>query len=163
MIINKISLNRDVKNEFRKFYIYAMSMSIALTFLYFLGNPLEIQYTNAQIHTPDTADIDSTPIAVVLMINEDRNGNVSFSPSEFSIKQGEEVLILNNATSNNHSFTNGENPDDPMAGKLFHTDTIKSGSFAEYLAVNLSPGKYPFFSIADPTNVKGEMTILTEQ
>jgi uncharacterized cupredoxin-like copper-binding protein len=119
-----------------------------------LGNPLEIQYSNAQIHTPDTTDIVSTPISVVLVINEDKEGNVSFSPSEFSIKQGEEVLILNNAISNNHSFTNGENPDDPIAGKLFHTDTIKSGSFAEYLAVNLPPGKYPFFPIADPTNVK---------
>jgi hypothetical protein len=39
-------------------------------------------------------------------------------------------------------------------------DLLKSGSFAEYLAVNLSPGKYPFFSIADPSNIKGEMTIL---
>jgi hypothetical protein len=34
-----------------------------------------------------------------------------------------------------------------MASKTFDTDTIKSGSFAEYLAVNLSPGKYPFFSM----------------
>jgi hypothetical protein len=134
-----------------------------LSFVYFLVNPLEIQYSNAQIHTPDTADIDSTPIAVILTINEDKEGNASFSPSEFSIKQDEEVLILNNATSNNHSFTNGENLEDPMAGKLFHTDTIKSGSFAEYLAVNLSPGKYPFFSIADPPNIKGEMTILPGQ
>lgn len=124
---------------------------------------MNIQYINAQIHRPDIADIDATPIAVVLVIKEDRDGKASFSPSEFSIKQGEEVLILNNATNNNHSFTNGQNPDDPMAGKLFHTDTIKSGSFAEYLAVNLSPGKYPFFSNADPTNVKGEMTILAGQ
>jgi len=94
------------------------------------------------------------------MINEEKDGNVSFNPSEFSIKQGEEILILNNATSKNHSFTNAKNSEDPMAGKLFDTDTIKSGSFAEFLAVNLSPGKYPFFSIADPSNIKGEMTIL---
>lgn len=140
--------------------IVSISISFALTFVSFLGNPLEIQYSNAQIHTPDTTDIDSTPISVVLVINEDKEGNVSFSPSEFSIKQGEEVLILNNAISNNHSFTNGENPDDPIAGKLFHTDTIKSGLSVEYLAVNLSPDKYLFFPITDPTNVKGEMTIL---
>ena len=162
--INKISSiigNYDDKNKIRTLSIYYSTLIIfALTFLYFLGTPFEIQYGNAQIHKPDTADIDATPISVVLMINEDKDRNVFFSPSEFSIRQGEEVLILNNATSNNHSFTNGENPDDPMAGKLFHTDTIKSGSFAEYLAVNLSPGKYPFFSIVDPSNVKGEMTIL---
>ena len=159
-IINIISSNYD-KNKIRTLsFYYSFSILFALTFLYFLGNPFEIQYSNAQIHKPDTADIDATPIAVVLMIKEDKEGNVSFNPSEFSIKQGEEVLILNNATSNNHSFTNGKNPDDPMAGKLFHTDTIKSGSFAEYLAVNLSPGKYPFFSVADPANIKGEMTIL---
>ena len=164
MKINKIVFsNQKGENKFRKLCIYGISLAIALTLLYCLGNPLEIQYSNAQIHRPDIADIDATPIAVVLVINEDKDGKVSFNPSEFSIKQGEEVLILNNATSNNHSFTNGQNPDDPMAGKLFHTDTIKSGSFAEYLAVNLSPGKYPFFSIVDPTNVKGEMTILAGQ
>jgi plastocyanin len=159
--INKISVigNYD-KSKIGALFIYSISIFFALTFLYSLGNPFEIQYSNAQIHKPDTADIDATPISVVLMINEDKDGNVFFSPAEFSIRQGEEVLILNNATSNNHSFTNGKNPDDPMAGKLFHTDTIKSGSFAEYLAVNLSPGKYPFFSIANPSNIKGEMTIL---
>ncbi len=164
MKINKIVFsNQKEENKFRKLSIYGISLAIALTLLYCLGNPLEIHYSNAQIHIPDIADIDATPIAVVLVIKEDRDGKASFSPSEFSIKQGEEVLILNNATNNNHSFTNGQNHDDPMAGKLFHTDTIKSGSFAEYLAVNLSPGKYPFFSNADPTNVKGEMTILAGQ
>jgi hypothetical protein len=156
--INNINSCNNNKNKIR--ILFGISVFFILSFVFFLENPFGTQYSNAQIHTPDTADIDSTPIAVVLTISEDEQGNVSFNPSEFSIKQGEEVLILNNATSNNHSFTNGENPDDPMAGKLFHTDTIKSGSFAEYLAVNLSPGKYPFFSIADPTNVKGEMTIL---
>jgi hypothetical protein len=67
---------------------------------------------------------------------------------------------LNNAPSNNHLFTNGENQEDPMAVKLFHTDTIKSSPFAEYLTVNLSSGKYSFFSITEPSNIKGEMTSL---
>jgi len=39
--------------------------------------------------------------------------------------------------------------------KIYNKD-----GFAEYLAVNLSPGKYPFFSIADSKNIKGKMTIL---
>lgn len=43
------------------------------------------------IHMPDTSP-DATPIAVVLHINEDKSGNVFFKPSEFTIKQGEEVL-----------------------------------------------------------------------
>lgn len=61
---------------------------------------------------------------------------------------------------NNCSFTNGENPEHPMIGKLFHMDTIKSGSFVEYLAVNLSPCNYPFYSIANPSKIKAEMAIL---
>lgn len=35
--------------------------------------------------------------------------------------------------------------------------------FPNSLAVNLSQGKYSFFSIADPTKVNGEMNILARQ
>ncbi|MFB5600214.1 MAG: hypothetical protein ACE5SW_08320 [Nitrososphaeraceae archaeon] len=117
----------------------------------------EIPYISGQIHTPDTQE-DATQIAVVLYINEDRDGNSFFNPSEFTIKEGEEVLILNNSTQN-HSFTNGKSIDDQMAGTKFDTGLIKPGSFAEYLALNVSPGEYPFYSSADPENMKGTMII----
>ena len=71
-IINIIGSNYDDKNKIRTLSIYYSTLIIfALTFLYFLGTTFEIQYSNAQIHKPDTADIDATPISVVLMINED--------------------------------------------------------------------------------------------
>ena len=35
--------------------------------------------------------------------------------------------------------------------------------FSNSLAVNLSQGKYSFFSIEDPTKVNGEMNILARQ
>jgi len=119
------------------------------------------QPVEGQVHTPDITP-DATPISVVLYITEDKQGNVFFNPSEFTIKQGEEVLILNNSSAG-HSFTNGESPDDPMAGKIFDTKMIQPGSFSEYLAFNVSPGEYPFYSSVDPTNIKGKMTVLPKQ
>lgn len=133
-------------------------LSILLALLTISLNSFAVQSVDGQIHMPDTSP-DATPIAVVLHINEDSSGNVFFKPSEFTIKQGEEVLVLNNSTED-HSFTNGESPDDQMAGKIFDTKMISPGSFSEYLSFNLSPGDYPFYSSTDPLNIKGKMTVL---
>jgi hypothetical protein len=54
--------------------------------------------------------------------------------------------------------TSGTGPDDPLSGRLFSTGTINPESFVEYTATNLGPGKYPFFSTADP-NIKGILTV----
>lgn len=138
-----------------------ITFSILLTLLAFSVNSFAVQSVDGQIHTPDTTP-DASPIAVVLYISEDKDGNVFFNPSEFTIKQGEEVLILNNSTGD-HSFTNGESADDQMAGKIFDTKMIKAGSFSEYLAFNLSPGEYPFYSSIDPVNIKGKMIVLPQK
>jgi len=74
-----------------------------------------------------------------------------------TIKQGEELLVLNNLTET-HTFTNGNGTGDPMDGKIF-TVEITPGSFSEYLATNISPGNYSFYSKNDP-NLKGELVIL---
>jgi hypothetical protein len=50
-----------------------------------------------------------------------------------------------------------------MAGKIFDTKMIKAGSFSEYLAFNLSPGEYPFYSSIDPVNIKGKMIVLPQK
>ena len=73
------------------------------------------------------------------------------------IKQGEELLVLNNLTKT-HTFTNGNDTRDSMDGKIFSVD-IFPGSFSEYLASNISPGNYSFYSKNDP-NLKGELVIL---
>jgi plastocyanin len=106
------------------------------------------------------SDIDSTPIAAVIMITKDKDGNVIFNPAVTTIKQDEEVLVLNNDTIA-HSFTNGANPEDPMAGKMFDSGPIEPKGFIEYVAANLSPGNYTFYTTTDPT-VTAQISILAK-
>ena len=104
------------------------------------------------------SDTDSTPIAAVITITKDKDGNIMFKPSVTTIKQDEEILILNNDTIA-HSFTNGKNHEDPMAGKIFDSGTIQPKGFIEYVAANLSPGNYTFYTITDPT-VTAQISVL---
>ena len=123
---------------------------------------LTFQSANAQTNTTDTSpvhsDIDSTPIAAVITITQDKNGNLIFNPSVTTVKQDEEILVLNNDTIA-HSFTNGKNPEDPMAGKMFDSGTIQPKGFIEYVAANVSPGNYTFYTTTDPT-VTAQIVIL---
>ncbi len=123
---------------------------------------LTFQSANAQTNTTDTStvhsDIDSTPIAAVITITQDKNGNLIFNPSVTTVKQNEEILVLNNDTIA-HSFTNGKNPEDPMAGKMFDSGTIQPKGFIEYVAANVSPGNYSFYTTTDPT-VTAQIVIL---
>lgn len=119
--------------------IIATAISSALTF----------QSISAQIQSPHS-DIDSTPIAAVITITKDKDGNTIFNPPVTTIKQDEEILILNNDTVS-HSFTNGASPEDQMAGKLFDSGQIQPKGFIEYVATNLSPGNYTFYTTTDPT------------
>jgi plastocyanin len=99
----------------------------------------------------------STPIVAVITISKDAQGNTVYSPQNVTIQTGEEILILNNDTTA-HTFTNGMGPDDQLSGKLFDTGTIEPRGFVEYVASNLQPGTYPFFSMTDPT-VRGELVV----
>ncbi len=98
-----------------------------------------------------------TPIVAVITISKDAQGNTVYSPQSVTIKTGEEILILNNDTTS-HTFTNGMGPDDQLSGKLFDTGTIDPRGFVEYVASNLQPGTYPFFSMSDPA-AKGELIV----
>ena len=118
---------------------------------------MTFQSSNAQSQAPHT-EIDSTPVVAVITITKDKDGNTIFKPQFTTITQDEEILILNNDTVN-HSFTNGANPQDPMAGKIFDSGTIQPKGFAEYLAINLSPGNYTFYTKTDPT-VTAQISIL---
>ena len=103
------------------------------------------------------SDIDITPIAAVITITTGPQGNTIFNPQTTTIKTGEEVLILNNDTTT-HTVTNGMSPNDPLSGKLFNTGNIEPRGFIEYVASNLQPGTYPFYSASDPS-VKGELVV----
>jgi hypothetical protein len=125
------------------YYQKIMSLIIATTII---SSVLTSQSINAQ--SPHS-DKDSTPIAAIITITKDKDGNTIFNPPGTTIKQDEEILILNNDTVA-HSFTNGASPDDPMAGKIFDSGKIQPKGFIEYVATNLSPGNYTFYTITDP-------------
>jgi plastocyanin len=102
-------------------------------------------------------DIDSSPIAAVIIIGKDTQGNVVYVPNNVTIKVGEEILVVNNGT-DAQSVTNGMGPDDPLAGRFFDTGPIPPRGFAEYVASNLSPGNYTFYS-TNSTSTTGVLII----
>ncbi len=110
------------------------------------GNAIE--RSNITVHSTHSS-IDLTPVAAIIFINQDKDNNIVFVPSNVSISAGEEVLILNNSTSE-QSITNGLSPDDKFSGKFFDTGLIKPNGFVEYASHNISPGEYPFYSKASP-------------
>jgi plastocyanin len=111
-----------------------------------------------QVYAQSThSEADSTPIAAVIMMTTDNQGNPVFNPNTTTIKQGEELLVLNNLTET-HTFTNGNGTGDAMDGKIFSVEIVP-GSFSEYLASNISPGNYSFYSQTNP-ELKGELVIL---
>lgn len=138
-------------NNFQKI----LSLIIASTIL---SSVFTFQLNSVQAQTKPHSDIDSTPIASVITITKDKDGNTIFNPHLTTIKQDEEILVLNNDTVA-HSFTNGENPEDPMAGKIFDSGQIQPKGFIEYVATNLSPGNYTFYTTTDPT-VTAQLSIL---
>ena len=141
---------------------YSEKFFLVIATLIFIS-ALTFQSANAQTNTTGTStvhsDIDSTPVAAVITITQDKNGNLIFNPSVTTVKQDEEVLILNNDTIA-HSFTNGKNPEDPMAGKSFDTDIIKPKAFVEYIPENLKPGNYSYYSSTHP-EIKGQLVVVS--
>jgi plastocyanin len=138
---------------------YQKILSIAVIATSIFTYALTFQSIYAQTHNIHS-DIDSTPVAAVIMIPKDKDGNVIFNPAVTTIKQDEEVLVLNNDTIA-HSFTNGANPEDPMAGKMFDSGPIEPKGFIEYVTANLSPGNYTFYTTTDPT-VTAQISILAK-
>ena len=119
------------------------------------GSVLTFQLSNAQAQSPQS---ETDSIAAVITITKDKEGKTVFSPQLTTIKQDEEILIKNNDTVT-HSFINGKNPEDPMAGKIFDSPPIPPKGSAEYLADNAYPGNYTFYTTTNP-NVTGQLSIL---
>jgi plastocyanin len=146
--------------------IYVIAVSTQSILLLQQQNAAYAQISSGSNNTTSTTtdllssvhpDVDSSPIAAVIIIGEDMQGNVSYIPNNVTVKVGEEILIVNNGT-DTQSVTNGMGPDDPLAGKLFDTGPIPPRGFAEYVAANLSPGNYTFYS-ANSTSTTGVLTI----
>jgi plastocyanin len=146
--------------------IYVIAVSTQSILLLQQQNAAYAQISSGSNNTTSTTtdllssvhpDVDSSPIAAVIIIGEDMQGNVSYIPNNVTVKVGEEILIVNNGTYT-QSVTNGMSPDDPLAGKLFDTGPIPPRGFAEYVAANLSPGNYTFYS-TNSTSTTGVLTI----
>jgi len=99
----------------------------------------------------------ASPIAAVIIIGKDMQGNVTYIPNNITIKQGEEIFVVNNGTGT-QSVTNGMSPDDPLAGKFFDTGPIPPRGFAEFVVSNISPGNYTFYS-TNSTSTKGVLIV----
>jgi hypothetical protein len=100
---------------------------------------------------------ESSFITAVIIIGKDMRGNVTYAPNNLTIKQGEEIIVINNDT-NVQSMKSGMGPNDPLAGKLFDTGPIPPRGFTEYVASNLSPGNYTFYS-GNSSSARGFLTI----
>ena len=106
---------------------------------------------------PTESDIDSSAAVALITISKGSQGNAVISPQSTTIKTGGEILILNN-DSVVHTIRNGMGPDDPLSGRMFGVGPIEPKCVIEYVASNLQPGTYPFYSTSDPS-IKGELVV----
>lgn len=116
-----------------------------------------LQQQDRSAYAQESKVANSSPVAAVITINKDMQGNVIYVLNNMTIKVGEEIFVLNNVT-HNQSVTNGMGPDDPLAGKFFDTGPIPPRGFSEFVVSNLSPGDYPFYS-TNSTSAKGVLKI----
>ncbi len=118
-------------------------------------------YSVTSMAANTTATPNSSSQAGVIIITKNDKGNLIFKPQTLTIKPGEEIFIGNNDTSP-HSIINGISSSDPLSGKLFDTGLINPKGYAEFVASNLNPGKYPYYSIKDPS-LKGEIIVMSQK
>ena len=129
-----------------------------------IGHFEDIVYVSASSSSNNTAkessgesNKDSSAVVSLITISKGPQGNTVFNPQTTTIKTGGEILILNNDTVA-HTIKNGMGPDDPLSGKLFGVGPINPSGFIEYVASNLQPGTYPFYSTSNPS-IKGELVV----
>jgi plastocyanin len=103
------------------------------------------------------SDVDSSAAVSLITISKGPQGNTVFNPQTTTIKTGGEILILNNDTVA-HTIRNGMGPDDPLSGRLFGVGPLEPKGFIEYVASNLQPGTYSFYSTTDPS-IKGQLVV----
>lgn len=103
------------------------------------------------------SDVDSSAAVSLITISKGPQGNTIINPQTTTIKTGGEILILNNDTVA-HSIRNGMGPDDPLSGRLFGVGPLEPKGFIEYVASNLQPGTYFFYSTTDPS-IKGQLVV----
>jgi plastocyanin len=132
----------------------AMSVPNSEHLVYVTGSPSPNNTTEGSL---EKSDIDSSTAVSLITISKTPQGNTVFNPQTTPIKIGGEILILNNDTVA-HTIRNGMGPDDPLSGRLFVVGPLEPKGFIEYVASNLQPGTYPFYSTSNPS-IKGELVV----
>jgi hypothetical protein len=132
---------------------------VALSLMYIVPGSAQLilQQRDKPAYAQGEANVDSSPVAAVITINEDVHGNIIYEPNNMTVGVGKEIFVLNNST-DNQSVTNGMGPDDPLAGRFFDTGPIQPRGFAEFVTANLSPGNYSFYS-TNSTSTTGVLII----
>ena len=134
--------------------VVAISVLNSEHLVYVSGSPSQDNTTG---EPTEKSDIDSSAAVALITISKGSQGNAVISPQSTTIKTGGEILILNN-DSVVHTIRNGMGPDDPLSGRMFGVGPIEPKGFIEYVASNLQPGTYPFYSTSDPS-IKGELVV----
>jgi len=141
--------NRDEKllkyhMDNTKYFLFVLLLGVGLASSLHNADAQQGNTTNGDnttVHQPD-----SSPEAAIIIISTDSSGRAVFSPNNVTLRVGEEVLILNNATTP-QSFTSGSGTNDPNVGTAFDTGLIQPKQFIEYASSNLQDGQqYQFFS-----------------
>lgn len=141
-----------------KILIMLVTAIVVLSLMYIVPGSTQLLLLQQDKSAYAQSDVvDSSTIVALIIISKDRQGNVTYVPNNVTIKVGEEIFVVNNST-NAQSVTNGMGPDDPLAGKFFDTGPIPPRGFAEFVASNISPGNYTFYS-TNSTSTKGVLTL----
>ena len=168
LVTNKLECHLKIKmmttnyNWKRFFFLHCIAGILFVLIIISNQNEILPRVYSVTTTTPNiTSSPNSSSVAGVIIITKNDKGNLIFKPQTLTIKPGEEVFIGNNDTSP-HSVTNGISSNDPLSGKLFDTGIIRAKGYAEFVASNLNPGKYPYYSSNDPS-LKGEIIVISEK
>jgi plastocyanin len=134
--------------------VAAISVPNSEHLVYVTGSPSP---NNTTGEPTGESDVDSSTAVSLITISKTPQGNSVFNPQTIPIKTGGEILILNNDTVV-YTIRNGMGPDDPLSGRLFGVGPLEPKGFIEYVASNLQPGTYPFYSTSNPS-IKGELVV----
>jgi plastocyanin len=140
-----------------KIFMMLVTTIVALSLLYIVPGSTQLILLQQDKAAYAQTGGNASPIAAVIIIGKDMQGNVTYIPNNITIKQGEEIFVVNNGT-DTQSVTNGMSPDDPLAGKFFDTGPIPPRGFAEFVVSNISPGNYTFYS-TNSTSTKGVLIV----
>jgi cytochrome c oxidase subunit 2 len=113
--------------------------------------PKDIAAANPQAVGPGSTGASTGPVgaSVTILAGASTQGNPAYAPDTVTVKKGDAVGVTNK-DSVPHTITNGKDPSDPTAGKLFDTSIINAAASAQFATTKLAAGNYPFHCTVHP-------------